>query len=85
MKRIWVAAALALGITIPGIKAVSADQIRPTPTRSYVVAPGDTLWGIAGQAGFEGDRRGAVDRIVKLNHLGPEPITPGQTLQLPLR
>lgn len=48
---------------------------------TYVVQPGDTLWGIARSAQPEGDVRSLVSRLVQLNG-GPE-LTVGQHLAIP--
>jgi nucleoid-associated protein YgaU len=54
------------------------DGVRP-----YVVAPGDTLWGIAVRiAGRDADPRPVVEAIAAANHTSGE-LTPGQVLELP--
>lgn len=84
MKRTIVVLGLILAVIIPGAHAVSARQQRPTPTVSYVVRSGDTLWRIAG-ASLPGDRRKGVYRIMELNHLESALVFPGQTIRLPQR
>jgi nucleoid-associated protein YgaU len=51
--------------------------------RSYVVAPGDTLWGIAVRLRPGGDPRPLVDAIQEANHLDPGALRPGQVLDIP--
>lgn len=50
--------------------------------QTYVVQPGDTLWGIA-TAHYAGDPREGVWEIEKRNHLASATIEPGQQLVLP--
>ena len=50
--------------------------------RTYLVQPGDTLWGIAASR-FAGDPREAVWKIEQRNHLSGAAIRPGQRLVLP--
>lgn len=47
-----------------------------------VVAPGETLWSIAGELVGGGDLRARVDRLARLN--GGAAITAGQTVRIPL-
>ncbi len=85
MRRMTIGLMIALGLLIPGIRAVSAVQERPTPTVDYQVRPGDTLWGIVGAIDSEGDRRALVHELIELNELQSPALTPGQTLQIPRR
>jgi LysM repeat protein len=48
-----------------------------------VVAPGDTLWGIAAEH-YGGDPRARVDQIMRANHLASPTLVPGQTLRVPV-
>ena len=50
---------------------------------TVVVAPGETLWSIAGLVG--GDSSATVDQIVSLNHLTSTDLTAGQRLIVPAR
>ena len=83
IKRIVTAGFLTAGMLIPGAHAVSALQERPAPTVTYVVAPGDTLWRIAGDVDAVRDRRAVVDELIELNDLTSMTLLPGQTLQIP--
>lgn len=55
----------------------------PMPTRTIVVAPGDTVWAIAERYG-SGDPREDVDALSKLNHLHGGQVGAGQSLKVPL-
>lgn len=85
MRRMMIGLMIALGLLIPGIRAVSAVQERPPPTVDYQVRLGDTLWGIVGAIDSEGDRRALVHELIELNELQSPALTPGQTLQIPRR
>jgi LysM repeat protein len=53
--------------------------------RTYVVQPGDTLWGIASRlAGPKADPRPLVDRLVRTNHVDAAVIHVGDVLVVPL-
>jgi Tfp pilus assembly protein FimV len=56
------------------------------PTVVHRVAPGDTLWAVAGAADPTADRRDLIDQIVALNADGfspDEPLQLGQELLVP--
>jgi LysM repeat protein len=82
MKQFLIVTGLVIAALIPGARAVSARQERPTPVETVLVQPGDTLWRIAG-ANLPGDRREGVYRIMELNHLDSSVVVPGQRLKLP--
>jgi LysM repeat protein len=48
------------------------------------VAPGDTLWSIAGEAAPGVDRRDTVHRIVELNALAGPELSVGQRVAVPV-
>ena len=66
--------------------AVSAARSRPAPPppRTYVVKPGDTLWGIAKMLLQNGARWREIYDLNR-NVIGPDPnlIRPGQSLRIP--
>jgi LysM repeat protein len=62
----------------------SAGAEGPTPVVEYVVASGDTLWGIAAdRVEPGGDVRRLVSDIIDLSGVENSMIMPGQILLLP--
>jgi hypothetical protein len=59
----------------------AADPAGPLPTT--VVAPGDTLWSVAGHAAPGRDRFQIIDEIRRLNGIRDYTVHPGQRLILP--
>ena len=51
--------------------------------KSVVVAPGETLWSIAGMVG--GNSSAVVDQIIEANHLRSSEVQAGQKLLVPLK
>lgn len=78
------AAVLALGIALGAGSVASEEPGTPAPTRTVVVGPGDTLWGIAGELATDGEVRAMVDRIERLNALDSALVQSGQRLRVPL-
>ena len=63
---------------------VGAKPASPVASRTYVVAPDDTLWRIANRlVGSREDPRPMVDRLIAINHVRNGVIVPGQRLALP--
>lgn len=60
-----------------------ADAEAPVETIEYVVAPGDTLWAIASDAGDGLDPRQVILVIQDLNDIEGGAIHPGQVLLVP--
>lgn len=52
---------------------------------TVVVAPGETLWAIAGQVAPTADPRDVVDEIVRLNALDSAGVVAGQELAIPAK
>jgi Tfp pilus assembly protein FimV len=80
-----VALTLVLGWTTlrAGQRADPAGQ-RSAASHTYIVAPGDTLWGIAARlSGPQADPRSMVDRLIAMNRVEDGVIQPGQRLVLP--
>ncbi len=50
---------------------------------TVVVAPGETLWSIAGMVG--GNSSAVVDQIIDANHLRSSEVQAGQKLLVPLK
>ena len=64
--------------------AADVSESRHSGTAGYVtvvVAPGETLWSIAGMVG--GDSSAVVDEIVSVNHLAGTDVVAGQKLVVP--
>jgi LysM repeat protein len=53
------------------------------PTRPYVVAEGDTLWGIAGTEEPGTPRDAAVAAIMRLNSMSDASLRPGEQILVP--
>lgn len=79
-----IAVALAAGFTFSTQSANAGAGQPATEVVPYTVAPGDTLWGIAGSITEPGqDRRDVVDRIIAINGLPGGGLTAGQHLIIP--
>lgn len=78
-----VTAMLLAGLGVVGGYAAAAHAAPGSPTMTVVVAPGQTLWGIAEQAEPQADPRVAVDDLVRLNRLTGTALRPGETLLVP--
>ncbi len=73
-------------LLVAGLLVVSTQLAYGSSPARYdrlVVAPGDTLWGIAA-AHYGGDPRVRVDQIIRVNHLTSPTLVPGQTLRIPI-
>jgi LysM repeat protein len=73
---------VALAALLMLVSARLAYGSEPVATQAVVVAPGDTLWGIA-EAHYAGDPRPHVEEILRLNHLSSAQLIPGQSLRIP--
>jgi LysM repeat protein len=76
--RVLVVAVVALGLWA----LLARDSGAGSPSASYRVRPGDTLWSIA-VAHHAGDPREGVWELQQLNRLQGATIQPGQVLVLP--
>jgi hypothetical protein len=73
-------------LLVGGVLVLSAQLAYGSSPARYdrvVVAPGDTLWGIAAEH-YGGDPRARVDQIMRANHLASPTLVPGQTLRVPV-
>jgi hypothetical protein len=73
-------------LLVAGLLVLSAQLAYGSSPARYdrvVVAPGDTLWGIAA-AHCGGDPRARVDQIIRVNHLPSPTLVPGQLLRIPI-
>lgn len=76
------AAAVAASLFAGGVGA-AGTQVQPLPVRYVTVAPGQTLWSIAGEVAPQADRRDTVERLLELNALDSARLIPGQRLAVP--
>jgi Tfp pilus assembly protein FimV len=87
--RLAVVAATLLALAAIGLvfAAGSVATEQPEATETVVVAPGDTLWGIASDlvadGAVEGDVRDTMQHLVELNDLDSVSLAAGQRLQVP--
>lgn len=76
--------ALAAAFVLAG-GAVGTDEAgQPETTEIVQVAPGDTLWGIASEIAVDGDVRGVMNDIERLNALESTGLAAGQKLRVPV-
>jgi LysM repeat protein len=76
-----VGAVLSLTVTSSGLASSAAQQV---PVQYVTVAPGDTLWSIAGEVAPGTDRRDTVAEIVELNALDGSTVQAGQRIAVPV-
>jgi LysM repeat protein len=76
-----VGAVLSLAVTSSGLASSAAQQV---PVQYVTVAPGDTLWSIAGDVAPGTDRRDTVAEIVELNALDGSSVRAGQRIAVPV-
>jgi LysM repeat protein len=76
-----IGAAVSLAVTSAGAASSTVQQV---PVQQLTVAPGDTLWSIAGEVAPQADRRDTVDEIRELNALTGSALHVGQRLAVPL-
>jgi LysM repeat protein len=74
--------ALVLSLCVPAVSRAMTGDRAPGSTR-YVVRAGDTVWSIAAGRTAGQDPRPLVDAIVRVNHLDPANLVPGQEIVLP--
>ena len=65
-----------------GMAGTDAEQV---PVRYVTVAPGDTLWSIAGEVAPQQDRRDTVARILELNARESSGVRAGDRIAVPTR
>jgi hypothetical protein len=81
----FLALAAALMTAFGGLATATHDRGTPEPVRIVEVAPGDTLYGIAGQVAAPGKVREMVHHIEQLNALSGPEIEVGQRLAVPVK
>ena len=67
-----------------GYSAASGVPGEPMPTRTVIVAEGDTLWAIAASVAAPGEVRDVMHRIEELNSLERSGLVEGQRLAVPV-
>ncbi|WP_426560762.1 LysM peptidoglycan-binding domain-containing protein [Angustibacter sp. McL0619] len=75
-------AAIVASLFVGGVGLAGTDSA-PVPTRYVTVAPGETLWAIAGEVAPSVDRRDTVQRILELNALPSALVQAGQRIAVP--
>lgn len=68
-----------------GSVSLAGTQVEHQPVRYLTVAPGDTLWAIAGDVAPGADRRDTVQRLRDLNALESSELRAGQRIAVPAR
>ncbi len=68
---------------VSGYSAATGAAGDAPPTRTLVVAEGDTLWSIAAQVAGPGEIREVVHEIQELNSLADPALTEGQRIAVP--
>jgi LysM repeat protein len=76
-------ALLGLSLVVSSVSVASGDRGEAPATETVVVDRGDTLWGIASEAGGPGETRDVMYEIEKLNHLSSSALVEGQELVVP--
>jgi hypothetical protein len=74
--------AILASMFLGGVSLAGTDSA-PVPTRYVTVAPGQTLWAIAGEVAPNADRRDTVAQIQELNALRSVNLQAGQTIAVP--
>ena len=85
-RRLAVVLALAAGVALGswlGPLLGGDGELRLAGEGSVIVRSGDTLWSIATSLDADGDVRGLIDEIQRLNGLEGGVLEPGQVLELP--
>ncbi len=78
-----VPAARAVASSGPSGASAAAASGRVGPTATYVVRPGDTIWGIALRYSRGSDALALVDEIESANRVAPGDLRPGEALVIP--
>lgn len=78
---------LAIGVVVSLVATSSgaaSDTAGRVPVQYVTVAPGDSLWSIAGDVAPDADRRDTVAEIMELNALSGSSVNVGQRIAVPL-
>ena len=76
---------LGAGLFIAAGSVATEEAGTPEPTRVVMVGTGDTLWGIAADLAEDGDVRGMMTEIERLNALDSAVLDAGQRLRVPVQ
>ena len=76
--------ALAVALVFADGAVGTEEAGTPAVTNTVTVAPGDTLWGIASEVAIDGDVRGMMKQIERLNALDSAALQAGQKLRVPV-
>lgn len=76
-------AVVAVAVSLAAGSAASGESGGAPAIELVTVAPGDTLWDIAGDVAGGGDVRDVVDQIQMLNSLDSSVVYAGQELRVP--
>jgi len=87
LARTFVVLSLAV-VVGSAFSAQSGASQEATSSSAFVtvtVAPGETLWSLAGRLADGSDVRGLVDEIMSVNSLTSGDVTAGQKIRVPLK
>lgn len=87
LLRTLIGVLVLFGALVFGPRAFAAGEDAPAvdaPSRTYVVAEGETLWEIAGIVAPDESPDAVVAEIASLNHLSNATIRPGQQILVPV-
>ncbi len=79
--------AIVLGSVVSS-KAGAGTEAGPVKANTFItvtVAPGDTLWSLAGRVAPSGDLRALASEIITVNSLSSVDLSAGQKLRIPLQ
>ncbi len=78
--------AIVLG-SVVSAKAGAGTEAAATKAYSFItvtVAPGDTVWSLAGRLAGDSDPRSLIEEIMVVNSLATPDVQAGQSLRIPL-
>lgn len=81
---VFLALATLLMVAVSSLATASFDAGEPAQVRVVTVAPGDTLYGLAGDIAEPGKIREAVAEIKQLNSMSSSSLRVGDKIALPL-
>jgi hypothetical protein len=85
LLRTFLFVALVISAVVVGSKAVADGPDVPTPSDTYTVAAGETLWGIAFSLAGPGEStRSVVNQILELNDMQSATIDAGDQILVPV-